>query len=373
MTSCNLFRRLAIPLLILGLMPALAPTRASAQQSLTQYDKADLARMVQDWLEAPHGDHDSLSFTYWNKDGAVPESCAACHSQPGFLDYLGADGSAFGVVDHPAAINSPIGCASCHTQAAHALDSVVFPSGVSVDGLGSSAVCTVCHQGRQSSEAVDAAVAGLDADAVSADLGFLNIHYGIAAAVMSGSEVRGGYQYPGNSYAGRFAHVPSANTCTGCHDAHSTKVETEGCLSCHREVADLRDIRTQHSDFDGDGVTSRGIHSEIEGLHDQLYAAIQTYAHQTIGTPIAYASGQFPYFFTDADGDGQIGPQEGGFPNRYQSWTPRLLKAAYNYQVVAKDPGSFVHNPRYVLQQLHDSLVDLSTANGGDPGRRPRP
>ena len=245
MTSCNLFRRLAIPLLILGLMPALAPTRASAQQSLTQYDKADLARMVQDWLEAPHGDHDSLSFTYWNKDGAVPESCAACHSQPGFLDYLGADGSAFGVVDHPAAINSPIGCASCHTQAAHALDSVVFPSGVSVDGLGSSAVCTVCHQGRQSSEAVDAAVAGLDADAVSADLGFLNIHYGIAAAVMSGSEVRGGYQYPGNSYAGRFAHVPSANTCTGCHDAHSTKVETEGCLSCHRAVADLRDIRTQ--------------------------------------------------------------------------------------------------------------------------------
>lgn len=373
MTSWHLIRHLAILLLIPGLLPVLASPRASAQQSLARYDKDDLARMVQDWLGAPHSDHDSLSFTYWNKDGAVPETCAACHSQPGFLDYLGADGSVFGVVDHPAAINAPVGCASCHTEAAHALNSVIFPSGVSVDGLGASVVCTVCHQGRLSGADVDAAIAGLDADAVSADLGFLNIHYGIAAAVMGGSDVRGGYQDPGKSYAGTFAHVPSASSCTSCHDPHSTRVEAEGCLSCHRGVADLRDIRTQHSDFDGDGIISGGIRTEIEGLHGQLYAAIQTYAARTIGTPIAYAPGQFPYFFTDADGDGQIGPQEGGYPNRYQSWTPRLLKAAYNYQVVAKDPGGFVHNPRYVLQLLHDSLEDLSTANGVRPGQRPRP
>jgi hypothetical protein len=47
-------------------------------------------------------------------------------------------------------------------------------------------------------------------------------------------------------------------------------------------------------------------------------------------------------------------------PNRYQSWTPRLLKAAYNYQVAAKDRGGYVHNPAYLLQLLHDSLQSLS-------------
>lgn len=46
--------------------------------------------------------------------------------------------------------------------------------------------------------------------------------------------------------------------------------------------------------------------------------------------------------------------------NRYQSWTPRLLKAAYNYQVATKDPGGYVHNPRYMLQIMYDSLQDLS-------------
>ena len=371
MTRRNTTGHLLILLLALGLMLAPAPTRA--QQGLTQYDKDALARLVQEWLDAPHADHTSLSFTYWNKDGAVPETCAACHSQPGFLDYLGADGTQADVVDHPAAINAPIGCAACHTDTAHALDSVTFPSGVTVDGLGADAVCTVCHQGRLSGADVTAATTGLDEDTPSTALGFLNIHYGIAAAVTGGGDLGGGYHYPGRSYAGRFGHVPGADSCTACHDPHSTKVETEGCLSCHRGVTDLRDIRTRHADFDGDGVISGGIHTEITGLHSQLYAAIQTYATQTIGTAIAYAPGQFPYFFTDTDGDGQISAAEGIFPNRYQSWTPRLLKAAYNYQVAKKDPGGFVHNPRYLLQLLHDSLEDLSTANGADPGKRPRP
>lgn len=321
---------------------------------------SDLARLTEQWLASPHGDYKSLSFTYWNKDGAVPVACAACHSQPGFVDYLGADGSAPGVVDHPAAINAPIGCASCHTSAAHALDSVRFPSGVTVNGLGSSAVCTVCHQGRQSGDTVATATKDIEEDTVSPDLGFLNVHYGVAAAVMHGAEVRGGYQYPGKTYAGRFTHVPGANTCVACHEAHTTEVATEGCTSCHRGVATIRDIRTRHQDFDGDGDNAGGIHAEIIGLQGQLYAAIQTYGTEVSKAPIGYAKGTFPYYFNDTDGNGQITPDEAIFPNRYQSWTPRSLKAAYNYQVAQKDPGGYVHNPAYMLQLLHDSLENLS-------------
>lgn len=323
-------------------------------------DRSELARLTESWLASPHGDYESLSFTYWNKDGEVPTACAACHSQTGFIDYLGADGSAPDVVDHAAAINAPIGCASCHTSAAHALNTVSFPSGVTVEELGQSAVCTVCHQGRQSGDNVSTATQGMNEDTVSPDLEFLNVHYGVAAAVMHGRDVRGGFHYPRKTYAGRFAHVPSANTCIACHDAHTTQVATEGCTSCHRGVEDIRDIRTRHQDFDGDGENAGGIHAEITGLHKQLYAAIQAYGTEIGNAPIGYASGTFPYFFNDTDGDGQISSDEAVFPNRYQSWTPRLLKAAYNYQVVQKDPGGYVHNPTYMLQLLYDSLESLS-------------
>lgn len=348
MDPAKLLRILA---LACGLAVLAVPSAARAQSEVIDY--------VEAWLASPHGDYGSQSFTYWTQDGEVPTNCAACHSETGFMDFLGADGSQPGVVDHPA-IQSPIGCAACHTSAAHALDAVTFPSGVTMEGQGESAICMVCHQGRQSNDSVSNAVAGMDEDAVSADLAFLNIHYRAAAATMMGSGARGGYQYPGKTYAGRFTHVPSANTCVGCHEPHTTAVETEGCLSCHRGVEALTDIRTMHQDFDGDGDRAEGIHGEIVTLHERLGQAIMVYASEVVGAPIVYSPDRHPYFFADTDGDGTASAEEAVAANRYQNWTPRLLKAAYNYQFVAKDPGGYAHNPAYMLQLLYDSLESLS-------------
>jgi hypothetical protein len=336
-------------------------------------EEPGLAEITEAWLMGPHGSYRSPSFTHWNEDGEIPAACAACHSETGMLDWLGADGTAPLSVEHPGTINTVIGCASCHVSAAEALDAVPFPSGVTVGSLGASATCTVCHQGRSSTGTVLAAIEGMEPDAVSADLGFINVHYGVAAAVMHGAEVRGGFQYPGERYASRFAHVPSAGSCVACHEPHSTEVETEGCLTCHQGVNDITAIRTRHADFDGDGSASGGIRDEIEGLHAILLDRIGAYSREIVGTPIGYAPDSFPYFFTDGDGDGAIGPGEAIFPNRYASWTPRLLMAAYNYQVVAKDKGAWVHNPAYALQLLHDSVVSISEPIGADTGAFSRP
>lgn len=355
-------RFLALLLAATILVPA--PARADGLDGLE--------RLISAWLDSPHGNYQSLSFTYWNDQGSVPESCAMCHSETGFLDFLGVGGHTAGQVDHPGTINTVIGCASCHTAEAHALDAVTFPSGVEVAGLGSSATCMVCHQGRQSSDHVEVRVAGKAEDDVSGDLAFVNIHYAASAATMLGSDVRPGFQYAGRSYAGRFMHVPGADTCVACHEPHSTAVETDGCLACHRGVDELRDIRTQHRDFAGTGDRSGGIHSEIVALQSQLMDAIRAYASAIAGTPIAYAN-SFPYFFADPSGSGELTPDQITRDNRYQSWTPRLLKAAYNYQVAAKDPGGYVHNPRYMLQILHDSLADLAGVTGLDVSHISRP
>jgi hypothetical protein len=353
--------------LSLALAAVLVAFPAAAQ------DGPDLTAIVEAWIASPHADHGSPSFTHWNADGAVPENCAACHAEPGFLDFLGADGSEAGVVDRPAATGAVIGCASCHTSAAEALDAVTLPSGVELTGLGPNATCAVCHAGRAAGETVARATASLGEDTVSPDLGFINVHYGIAAAVLEGAAGGAGYQYPGRSYAGRFAHVPGADSCVTCHDAHTTAVATEGCLTCHRGVQDLRAIRMRHTDFDGDGQNAGGIHDEIAGVHARLYDAIRTYAAEVAGTPIAYSAEAHPYFFADPDGDGNVARGGGEGPARYRSWTPRLLKAAYNYQVVAKDPGGYAHNPAYLLQLLHDSIESLSEAVELDMGGLARP
>ena len=49
----------------------------------------------------------------------------------------------------------------------------------------------------------------------------------------------------------------------------------------------------------------------------------------------------------------------------YTNWTPRLLKAAYNYQYSQKDPGAFAHNGQYVIQILFDSLKDVGASTSG--------
>ena len=67
-----------------------------------------------EWASSPHANHAAEPFNHWNKEGNIPVTCARCHSTPGFLDYIGADGTAAGVVDHPAPVGTVITCIACH-------------------------------------------------------------------------------------------------------------------------------------------------------------------------------------------------------------------------------------------------------------------
>jgi hypothetical protein len=51
----------------------------------------------------------------------------------------------------------------------------------------------------------------------------------------------------------------------------------------------------------------------------------------------------------------------------FGNWTP--AQGCFNYQYTQKDPGKFVHNPKYVIQFLIDSIGDL----GGDVSKFTRP
>ncbi|MCA9706046.1 MAG: Ig-like domain-containing protein [Myxococcales bacterium] len=321
------------------------------------------------WRMSAHADATAEAFNHWNEDGEIPQSCARCHSREGFRDYLGDDGSEVAIVNQPAPTGSVVDCQTCHNDAATKLDWVIFPSGETVTELGAEARCMTCHQGRGSTDSVDATItaAGVGDDEVSDALSFQNIHYFPTAATLFAGRARGGYQYADQVYDRRFRHVPGYDSCVGCHDPHSTQPRFDGCVSCHDEAVDapgvrqVRMIASRNVDYDGDGDTSVGIYYEVKGLEEKLYRAIQAYASGVVGQTICYSPQAYPYWFDSATGaTAECTEAEATGDNAYAQWTPRLVRAAYNYQMARKDPGAYVHNGRYIIKLLHDSIVDLN-------------
>jgi hypothetical protein len=310
-------------------------------------------------------------FRHWDEEGEVPGSCARCHSATGLPEFL-ANGAN---VANP--IANGFMCSTCHDEAnwpnRYEITSVTFPSNKTVSFGGKDAdgkfvaddsnVCILCHQGRSSTVQVDNALAGKDPETVDPAISFLNIHYFAAGATLFGGDVKGAYQFEGKEYVGQNTKHP-VNKCKDCHEVHALEVKVDACAACHSAASDPKDpgtYRMDTTDYDGDGDVAEGIEAEIEAFAERLYAGMQAYAKEK-GTPLVYDAAAYPYFFVDANEDGEADVDDKGAAVRYNAWTPTLLRAGYNYQYFHKDPGAFTHNPKYVLQFLYDSIE----AVGGD-------
>jgi hypothetical protein len=217
-------------------------------------------------------------------------------------------------------------------------------------------ICMTCHQGRESGASVAAAVAGVDADTVIAGQRFINVHYFAAAATRYGAEAGGAYEYAGKEYKGFFKHASAFRSCTECHDAHMSGVAVQACIKCHKNIETPTDIRVSKPDYDGDGDTTEGLAGEVDTMVAALLSAMEAYAANVVGEPIAYDAHNYPYFVKASGGT-------------YNTFTPRLLKAAYNLQFTLKDTGAYTHNGKYILQCLYDGIEDL----GGNVSSMTRP
>jgi len=312
--------------------------------------------------DAGHFAGNTEPFRHWDEDGEVEAGCAKCHSATGLPQFI-KEGT-----NISNEISNGFMCSTCHDEAnwpnRYEVASATFPSGATVSFGGVDAdgnfvandgnLCLTCHQGRESKASVDKALARFtDPDGVDAGIRFLNIHYFAAGATLFGNDVQGAYTYDGKEYVGYFEAHP-LNKCQDCHDVHALEPKVEACAGCH-QTSEVENIRMGALDYDGDGDTTEGVKAELDALAEALYAQIQAYAEET-GNPIEYNAVAYPYWF-GADGEG------------YAAWTPRLLKAAYNYQYYQKDPGAFVHNGKFVAQFLIDSIEDL----GGDVSTYARP
>ena len=334
----------------------------SAQQAEGYVDATGNPIRAQ-WGNSGHGDIAGEPWRHWDEDGDVSSRCAKCHGPQaddapapdvGLLEYLATGANTL-------ASPLPLGldCVNCHQTFPTiysnlakfglpngALEPVEFPSTEDASLYGPSNICVTCHLGRESGKSVQEEI---DADDGEGPYGFTNIHYYAAAASFFGGETWGGYQYPGEEYRPRNtfpSHPDEVSTCVGCHmtnaeggEMHTWVPAVDTCISCHGG--------TSFETLGGSPSTNLG---NIEALLPELYAGIQTYAADVIGTPIEYDSDSYPYWFTDTG-------------ERYTEFDALLLPAAYNYQVGLKDPAGYIHNGTYLSQLFFDSIVSL----GGTP------
>lgn len=316
------------------------------------------------WARSGHSNASSTSFSYWNAAGSIPPVCAVCHSGAGFRSLHGLDGSGPGLPAQPVPVGGVVDCETCHNAGLSAVSAITLPSGINHPVDRGEVACMTCHQGRAAGATIVGATDGKAEDTPDPALTFINPHYATAAATLLGGYGSMGYQYPGKDYSGRFLHARPVATCASCHDPHSLTVAEETCLTCHA-FGKAADIRISRVSFDGSGDLKKGIRGDISANAARLMSMIEDYAEKVVGVPVHYDGARHPYFFADANGDG-VADQVEGKPVPYNVWSPRMLKAAYNWKFVGSDAGIHVHNPHYALQLLHDSMEDLAPGLGVD-------
>lgn len=336
------------------------------------------------WAESGHGDLHGDPWSHYDWKSSSRQACQRCHTATGFANYA-TDPDTYDATKNDFSYltgsqEEVLYCNGCHkdsTFSRRTISTVKFPSGKTADLGDDSNLCMACHQGRASKKSVDDAVA-----AKETGLSFINIHYFAAAALFFGTDVQGGYEFDGKTYAGKNTfdgHSGKKNTCIKCHMREGTAEEPDhhfvprvtdcSTSGCHSDIKDFEDIRAGSVDYDGDGDTKEGSRREIETLEKALLAKIQSYASATIGTDIVYDGTTNPYFFIDTDGDGEADSDEVTSENAYKIFDATLLKSAYNYQVSRKEPCGYIHNQKYIIQLLIDSIENL----GGDVSDDTRP
>ncbi len=290
---------------------------------------------LKDWQASPHADAKAMAFRHWDETDpqAVPATCAKCHSSGGYQDFLGADGSAAGKVDKPAAVNTVIDCVACHNTGHHRQDQRHLPVGrrahepgrrIPLYGMppgprvqaqrGQTDHRHLQAHRQRTEDTVVKPLVTTDATGktVTTTFGFRNVHYFAAAATQYGTLVKGGYEYDGQSLR---RQVPASGAVRHlqrlpqpAHARTRTSKHAPPAMTGVKTVEDLAKIRMNGSlvDYDGDGDAKEGIEAEMAGLQEKLLAAIKAYAKEVAKADIVYDPAAYPYFFADKNGNGKV-------------------------------------------------------------------
>lgn len=306
--------------------------------------------------------------TLGNASYANSDDCQGCHTNEGFIERLKT-----GKVDPKKFVSNPseIGCFTCHAPhdsgnfSVRTNARVTLANGAVFDKEKGN-LCAGCHRARRTPKA-EVKARNIPTDSWGA-------HHGPQADMLAGTNA---YEFPGKKYSSSpHALLPQAN-CVSCHmtqpsgryslaptvGGHSFRIEGEvherptvnlaGCVSCH---ADMKQVagkplfaRAAPADYDGDGKVETA-QEEVEGLYERLI--------NKQGTGLLQTMKDAPY---DA---------KGKFVNNKTQYPVEVVAALYNYKFVEEDGSQGMHNTKYAVQLLMDSIKALD--KNFDDAKRPQ-
>jgi hypothetical protein len=290
------------------------------------------------WSKSGHADTSARAFTF--PFGEEHKACLKCHNTEAFIDHTaGKEGSLRRFAGRTG--DQPVTCAICHDphHAKHekqlrVYDAVTLPDGTEISGVGASAVCMMCHNGRVTPDEVAKKEPHYP-------------HYSTAAEMIAGT---GGYDY-GEALEDS-THKLIGIGCVDCHMDPSVEDEAlaghneigghtytmtsrDGeqnilaCNGCHDGITGFN--RAANGDYDGNRVTE-GVQDEVQGLLDLVLEAIKASGVDTLD--------HYPYWKNVSTG---------------------LQKAAiYNWSFVSHDKSSGLHNTARSVQLLQRSYRELT-------------
>ena len=325
------------------------------------------------WTEVPGAvRNDGSVVPPWGDRSA----CQQCHSTSGIIAYLEAneDGDASDYtppLDYNANYKPEmLHCNGCHSDS---LGGLRDTSAITADytdapftypDADGSNICLACHTGRQSGDSIKNSAADF------ADTGFINSHYLTAGGTVYRAS---GYEYDVDADADtdNYANLPyfahdlvgtaeepgtgSGGPCIGCHltseESHSfqpvardestgliTAVTSDVCIACHDGG--------HGPAFVAEGGDAADVEAAAEVLNaeeEKFQASLDALAAQLSEIGFPYL-GHYPYFDATDWTDG--GAYDG----------QNLMGAAFNFNLLAHDPGAYAHNRNYAKKLIYDSL-----------------
>ncbi len=302
------------------------------------YKSATNLAIRQAWYTSGHARVKSPAWTAY--DFKTVSGCVQCHSTTGFVNYsTGKATAAWGVASDKT--KELLTCRGCHTNTATGALRSVAPlrpfandKGYLNPSVGKSNLCMTCHSGTNTGAGI---AAGYQGGADFTNLAFTPPHYAAAGGTMY---AKAGYHFPGRSY-----QVESTHSSLGAATA------TGPCVTCHRSGDYGHTFRSGVSDLCAQCHGSALPAAQLAADRATFADTLEVLRAQLAAKGFVYADAA-PHFNEHNWGWGEAGANTQG--------------AAYNYVLLAREPGAFAHNPQYAKQLALDSVDYLDNGRIDD-------
>ncbi len=360
------------------------------------------------WNASRHADRTAAgAWAHYNWSQRA--DCQRCHTASGYAAFATKNEAGLPYV---AATDAPIkgsttwkpemlACNGCHTtnydgglrnpkaikaEYSGGAASFQFPD------VGNSNICMACHTGRENGDTIKASTGTFT------NLGFINSHYLTAGSMIF---TAGGYEYAGRDYTSvasyrhddigmdNYRETGTQGPCVACHMSFNTDGKKHTFLPV---VAERNDPNNIHKITRVTAIASTvcaKCHDDMtpalmEEQRELLHESMQAFAAELNNRGIFFGEA-YPYFYTTAFDAAYVETGACSKNTAVRNWqlggttaftynaatkvcTPSVgvagaagsgkdvMGAAFNFNIIEHDPGSFVHNRRYVRRLIYDSI-----------------